>query len=158
MAEKKGTIEDLRDADRLIAEKQAELAKLDAMLKDREQKASGGIVASGGPLRGNGYKFRVGPRDQKWSAQLPAEDVEACDESEALRWYAATHQDPEKPGRALDTVKVPLKVEIVGGAEVRAAALRDAHKEATIRAKFNRTGQLAEEEYRWMEERGVPLL
>jgi hypothetical protein len=158
MAEKKGTIEDLRDADRLIAEKQAQLEKLEAAIKEKEARAAGGVVVDGAPFRGNGYKFRVGPRDPKWAATLRPEDIEACDESEAMRWYAATHQDPERPGRALDTVKVALQVEIIGGAEKRAEALREAHKEATLRAKFAKTGQLTDEETRWMEERGVTLL
>lgn len=64
-----------------------------------------------------GYKFRVTPipkKDGDQFAHLKPQDVEACDESEALRWYCVANESRPGSGQALDPMKVRLKVEAIG--------------------------------------------
>lgn len=64
-----------------------------------------------------GYKFRVTPipkKDGDQFSHLKPQEVEACDESEALRWYCVANESRPGSGQALDPMKVRLKVEPIG--------------------------------------------
>jgi hypothetical protein len=157
MAEtKKGTLEQLADVDRLLAEKKAELAKIEA---DLEARKAGGLplLQDGAVHKGDGYVFRVGPRDAKHQATVPVRDIEACDESEAKRFFCATTPDPTRPGRQLDPVRCELKVEMIQGMEKRKQVLADHQRAAMIRTKWRSTGQAMPEELEWMESKGLSV-
>lgn len=97
---------------------------------------------------GNGYLFEVS--GAATNSKLEPKQIACCDESEAVRWYVTTTEDPERPGKQLDVNKYPLKVKCLDPRKAadRAAAL----KLASIRAKAARQGILTDEEQRLFDE------
>lgn len=59
-----------------------------------------------------GYLFEVGPRDKLKYPELKPAIVRAVDEVEAKRHYSNTRSWPVGSGRAIDTIQIPLHVDI----------------------------------------------
>lgn len=96
-----------------------------------------------------GYKFRVTPIPKKDGnpdqfSHLKPQDVEACDESEALRWYCVANESRPGSGQALDPMKVRLKVEPIG--RKRADSVVRQKQIGALRLKVNAGLQLTEKE------------
>lgn len=101
--------------DRLAAA-EAEIRRLTEQLaaKEAEADAVGGlkINPSDRPFTGDtgGWKFRVGPIAKDKYPMLPVREIMACDESEAKRWYCASHDYPAGSRRAIDPVAIEISV------------------------------------------------
>lgn len=146
-----------KDQQASIEERLARLEQAEAQLKEREAKLSereASIEAqkdSGAarPVRpseavcvGDGYEFTVSPK--KDGSPLPSKKVQACDESEALRWYVATTASPENPAKQVDPVKHELVARCTD--PKRLDRQRNALLLASLRAKAERGGDLTNEE------------
>lgn len=94
-------------AEAAIKAKDAELAALKAKLEAAKDSSNARPVRPGAEaLRGEGYKFSVGPK--KDHPKIKRREVECCDESEAIRWFILTTDDPDVPGKQIDPHKIPL--------------------------------------------------
>lgn len=96
--------------------KERDLAKAEQQLAESIANETSGLrvrTEERGPYRGDsgGWLFRIEPFDKEKFPHLKPVEIKACDESELIRWYCATHQDPPKSGKQVDPVKVRLKVE-----------------------------------------------
>jgi hypothetical protein len=94
-----------------------------------------------------GYQFKVTPIPKKDGDQFPhlkPQVVEACDESEALRWYCVANESRPGSGQALDPMKIRLKVESVG--RKRADSIVRQKQIGALRLKVNAGLQLSEKE------------
>lgn len=150
-------IAELDALNRKILEARRELEKYQEEI--RQHQAGGAAVLSNTPIYvGSGYKFRVETLKPEWHQKCPPKDIIADDASEAKRFYAATTQDPQRPGRMLDTVKYELKVTMVEGQERMQANQSMLVKAAMIRKKWNSTGVASPEELKWMEENDQTLM
>lgn len=92
---------------------EAKLKSAEEELKRQAEETAGLKIRSGetpfAPEDG-GYKFEVGPSPKAAEKypDLPRVEVNAVDESEAIRWYCLTHSYPAKSGNRVDPVKVPM--------------------------------------------------
>ena len=138
-----------------------DLEAREAAVREREEaiRAREAAEADGGsgrrfnpknkPFRGpTPYKFRVGPLAAKYHDKLPMKEVEAVDESEAKRWYAESHEDPERPGQAVDTVRIELTAKCIDPR--RLEAQKHALRIANIRAKRDSGVALSKDEERML--------
>lgn len=96
--------EQKEETERILAESNASSGKR----YSPKEKAFAGV---------EGYKFRVTPiakKDGDSIDHLQPAEVEAVDESEALRWYCVANESRPGSGQALDPMRVRLKVESIG--------------------------------------------
>lgn len=140
-----------------VEERMARLEAAEASLKEREKELSDREEAIRArqdssavrPVRpsevvcvGEGYEFVVSP--MKADSPLQAKTIRCCDESEAIRWYVATTQSPENPGKQVDPVKHPLKATC--NDPKREQRRKEALILASLRAKSERGNLLSEPE------------
>lgn len=134
----------------------AELESLRARVAELEKnEADGGHARAVRPservLKGDGYKFRVSPMGK--NDGLPAKEVECCDESEALRWYCATTEDPKKKGKQVDPTHAKLQVECIDPR--RAKSVQKQQRVSYLRRKIELGQVLTEAEEKELEEAGI---
>lgn len=135
-------LKELEAKEKAIAEKEAELnAKEAAMSDGKGRRFNPKAQALRGPVP---YKFKVGPVNPKYHDKLPIKEIEAVDESEAKRWYAESHEDPDRGGQAVDTVRIELMVKCVDSRRAQAQQL--ALRLANIRSKRDSGVALSEQE------------
>ena len=95
----------------------AKLERAEAQIKNLEEEqaanASSGLKVrkEDGPFTGEngGWRFRVGPRMAEQYPHLETVEVNACDESEAIRYYCATHENPPGSKKQVDPVRVHIQ-------------------------------------------------
>jgi hypothetical protein len=97
------------------------------------------------------YRFNVGPRNEKYADRIPTIEIEAVDESEAIRVYILRTADPDKPNKQIDPLTYELKA-ICLNPEKRLETLKVKRRLVLIREKFNRGQPLAEDEMKLLEE------
>lgn len=90
------------------------------------------------------YVFRIGPVDREKHPDLPVVTQRACDESEMIRWYCATHEEKKGSGKQLDPVRVHLKVECIDKRRSQLIVLDQ--RLGAIRHKIAAGGQLTKED------------
>lgn len=118
----------------------AEIKRLNEALKAKEAEAdaTGGLKINPGdrPYTGDtgGWKFRVGPTAKAKYTDLPTVEINACDESEAKRWYCASHDYPKGSRRAIDPVAIDITVTCID--EGRNRLVQRKAKFANIRQKL----------------------
>lgn len=140
--------DELARYDREIAERREALEKL----KDSERQRP--LRSSEEPLRGERpWSFQV--LGLRADDRLPTKTFECCDESEALRCYAATTPDPRFPNKQIDLVKFKVRVVCLNAADREAARQLDV-RIATARAKFLGGLTLSKEEAKLLE--NMPVL
>lgn len=132
----KALVEQRAETERIIAEN----ANASGKRYSPGEKAFAGV---------EGYKFRVTPIPKKDGnpdqfAHLKPQEVEACDESEALRWYCVANESRPGSGQALDPMKVRLKVEAIG--RKRADSVMRQKQIGALRVKVQAGLQLTEKE------------
>lgn len=82
-----------------------------------------------------GYKFQIGPLDSVKYPHLRTVTENAVDESEMIRWYAATNEHPPGSKRRLDILKIKLRVICIDARREKLIAHRK--RIAAIRAKID---------------------
>lgn len=140
-----------------VEERIARLEQAEASLKEREKavaereesiraaedsSAVRPVRPSEAVCVGDGYEFEVSPA--KKDSPLQVKRIRACDESEAIRWYVATTQSPENPGKQVDPVKHPLTAKCLDAK--REERRKQALLLAALRAKAERGTLLTPEE------------
>lgn len=145
-----------------IEERIARLEAAEASLREREKEISEREEAIRAqqdssavrPVRpsevvcvGEGYEFTVSP--MKADSPLQSKTIRCCDESEAIRWYVATTQSPENPGKQVDPVKHPLRA--VCNDPKREQRRKEALILSSLRAKAERGNLLTEDEQRMLD-------
>ena len=130
-------------ANKIIQQKDAENAELKAIAEANKDSSANRKVRGAADInRGEGYKFRVGL--SKPHAELPDEDVEACDESEAIRWFILTHSHPDRPGVQIDPSVHPIKAKCIDPR--KDVAIKQSHMIAKIRRKADSGVPVSEDE------------
>jgi hypothetical protein len=136
----------------------AELESLRARVAELEKnEADGGTARAVRPservLRGDGYKFTVGPIGK--GSSLPIKTIECCDESEALRWYCATTEDPDpkKKGKQVDPTHAKLQVECVDPR--RSKSVLTQQRVGYLRRKMEGGQVLTETEEKELQDAGI---
>lgn len=92
---------------------------------------------------GNGYRFRV--YSIKKGTKLKPKEIACCDESEAIRWYCQTTENPDKPGRQIKSEDEQLRVDCLDDHKRNARLIHD-RRISMLRAKFETGHQLTESE------------
>lgn len=145
---------------------EAELAERRRELDEREEQLKNDLASRGRALlnekeayRGSegGYKFEVGAVNIEKYPTLKPIVVTAVDESEAKRFFCATKQDPDKPGKQVDPVKIDIAVRCVDPR--RQENINRAYAIAAIRRKREQGNPLSEQEEATLSlwERALPL-
>lgn len=134
--------------------KERDLAKAEQQLAETIANETSGLrvrTEERGPYRGEngGWMFRIAPFDKEKFPHLAPVEMKACDESEMIRWYCATHQDPPKSGKQVDPVKVRLKVECLD--KGRASLIWQKQQLSNIRAKLASGSPLTEKEQKMLD-------
>jgi len=138
-----------------MAETEAELARVTAERDEAREQAeamSNRRVSKSEPLRikGSTYLFEVGPVKAKDYPHLPVVQIETIDESEAIRWYAATHEHPPQSGRQVDLVAVKMQARCID--PKRAQAIMIQKQISILRQKVEQNQALTEREQQMVQE------
>jgi hypothetical protein len=93
-------------------EMEARAAQAEADLQQQLQSGLRVLPSKSGPMTGpeGGYLFEIGPANPDKYPHLKVIKQKACDESEMIRWYCATHEDPPASNKQVDPLNVQLKV------------------------------------------------
>jgi hypothetical protein len=133
----------LEQAEARIKEREKEFEAREAALKLQEDSsASRPMRTDEKLLRGDGYRFEVGPI--KKDSGLPTKEFVCCDETEAIRVYIMTTQDPVKKGKQVDTVPFPVYAKCLD--DRRANNVKQQKMVSIIRAKDEKGHPLTDEE------------
>jgi len=127
----------LSDAERESPAVQAILAKLDEAeaavteLQARNDQleadaAANSIHRGARPVvgEGGGYVFVVGPVNRAKHSALPVKRLTCCDESEAIRYYVISTDNPPGSGKQVDPVKVALRAVITDNRRAKLTQLK----------------------------------
>lgn len=129
-----------------LAAAEAKIREQDEELAAKAQEAAAMKVRPDeAPFAGeNAYRFSVGPLHAAKYPQLQTHVVEACDESEAIRWYCMTQQHPAGSGKRVDPVKVQLVATCLD--KRRAENIMLAKRIAAVRRKLESGSALSKED------------
>jgi hypothetical protein len=132
-----------------LAEAEAKVAELTRSQEEGANQKS--VRPSENVVKGDGYKFEVGPRNDKTG--LAKKHIVCCDESEAIRWYIATTEDPTRRGKQVDPVKVPLMAVCVDRKR-REEEIKKQKRRAFLRGKIDNGHPISNDEIAELEKVG----
>jgi hypothetical protein len=130
-----------REKDLLARESQVQKREEDAK-RAEDSNAARPVRGDGKAFIGDGYEFQVEGVNPKHN--LPVKKITACDESEAIRVYILTTNDPIKTGKQVDTVAYPVKATCLS--RKREESIKYQKMVAAIRSKDERGQSLTEQE------------
>ena len=133
----------LDDANKIIEQREKELAEAQKFAQANQDSLSNRTVRGATDItKGDGYKFEVGLK--KPNPGLPNEIVEACDESEAIRWFILTRSHPDRPGLQIDPSLHAVAAKCVDSR--RDARIKQAQFISKLRKKSENGGTLTDDE------------
>lgn len=149
----------LEAAEAELAEQRRDIAEREEQLKTDLASRGRALLDEKEAFKGpdGGYRFEVGAVNFEKYPTLKPIVVVACDESEAKRFFCATKQDPDKPGKQVDPVKIDIMARCVDPR--RQEAMNRALALAAIRRKRENGQPLSEQEEALLSlsERALPI-
>lgn len=148
LAERQAAIDKLdfdpSEFERLRAEN-AQLKEDNAALQANTGDRQGGPALNPGTrvTIGNGYRFKV--ESLKEGTKLKPAEVCCCDESEAIRWYCCTTENPDRPGRQIKPDEERLKATCLDEKARMGRIIHDRHI-SMLKQKLNMGHSLTQDE------------
>lgn len=133
----------LDDANKIIEQREKEIAEAQKVAQANQDSLANRIVRGATDItKGEGYKFQVGLI--KPHPGLPNEIVEACDESEAIRWFILIRSHPNRPGLQIDPSLHAVSAQCVDPR--RNARIKQSQFISKLRKKSDSGGTLTDDE------------